>query len=211
MSLAYEASIAGEEMLGEPRARIRPPSTDVELVRRCRGADQAAWRAIYDRHYAFVFRVTRRLGTPPSEADDVAQEVFMVALDKLEQFREGQLSTWLYRITALVTHHHHRKRRRDRAVAEWRARLGLGGAPPTPEALSSRSSDGRAVDRILEQMSPKKREVFALYELEQLSGEAIAERVGIPIGTVWSRLRHGRAEFLKVGRRLGLLDEEARG
>jgi len=55
-------------------------------------------------------------------------------------------------------------------------------------------------------MAPKKREVFALFELEGLSGDEIAERLGCPVNTVWTRLHHARAEFVKVARRLGCLE-----
>ena len=56
-------------------------------------------------------------------------------------------------------------------------------------------------------MAPKKREVFAMFELEGLSGEQIAERIGCPVNTVWTRLHHARKDFLKNARRLGCLDE----
>lgn len=169
--------------------------------------EDRAPNVVYQRHYEFVYRTARSLGTPEEEADDVAQEVFMVAFRRIEQFREGKMTTWLYRITANVSAHHHRKRARQRAVGAWRQRLGLGG-PPCPEMQVLALRDGEAVDQILERMTPKKREVFALFELEELSGEEVAERVGIPIGTVWSRLRHGRIEFLRIGRKLGVLQED---
>ena len=74
--------------------------------------------------------------------------------------------------------------------------------------MAERKSAESAVERVLERMSPKKREVFALFELEGLSGEAIAERLACPINTVWTRLHHARAEFVTVARRLGCLDGE---
>jgi len=103
--------------------------------------------------------------------------------------------------------HRHRKRRTQRAIVDLAARVGLG-SPPTPEATSLVASDARAVERVLERMSPKKRAVFALYELEGLSGEEIAEREGCPVNTVWSRLRHARIEFCRIGRRLGVIEED---
>lgn len=60
-------------------------------------------------------------------------------------------------------------------------------------------------------MAPKKREVFALFELEGLSGEEIAERVGCPIDTVWTRLFHARKEFEKIARQRGVIDEGESG
>lgn len=181
---------------------------ELALVRRCRAADRSAWRSLYEAHQPFVHRVARRLGTPSDEVEDVVHEVFMVVMAKLEHFQGGRFTTWLYRITANVSAHHHRKRRRRRVLQSWSERMGFGSAE-SPEAISSAASDARAVDAILERMSPKKREVFALFELEGLSGEEIAEHVGCPVNTVWSRLRHGRQDFLRIGRRLGVLEDGA--
>lgn len=180
--------------------------SDTELVDRCRTGDEAAWEALYDANFDFVFRVARRLGVPESEAEDVTQDVFIIAHRRLDQFQEGRLSTWLYRITAHVTQDRHRR---------WKVRRSLdlvktwlwGQEVPTPERLASHRSDAEAVEQVLARMSPKKREVFALFELEGLAGEQIAERVGCPVGTVWTRLHHARRDFVSIARRLGCLEE----
>jgi RNA polymerase sigma-70 factor (ECF subfamily) len=52
-------------------------------------------------------------------------------------------------------------------------------------------------------MAPKKREVFALFELEGLTGEEIAERVGCKVDTVWTRLWHARRDFERIARKRG--------
>lgn len=180
---------------------------DVELVGRCRRGEAAAWRELYAAHVGFVYRTARRLGTPAAEVEDVAHEVFMVVFRKLDQFQEGRLTTWIYRICANIASDHHRRRSvRERFVAlkQW---IGAG-APETPERHAERSAARVGVERVLERMKPKKREVFALYELEGLSGEEIAERVGCPVDTVWTRLFHARREFTAIASRLGYLEKE---
>jgi RNA polymerase sigma-70 factor (ECF subfamily) len=179
---------------------------DLEIVRRCRAGEPSAWRALYDAHHGFVFRVARRLGTPAEETEDVVHEVFIVVLKKIDHFQGGRFTTWIYRITANVVSHRHRKRRTRQALTDMAWRIGLA-EPPTPEALSAAASDARAVEKILERMSPKKRAVFALFELEGLSGEEIAEREGCPLNTVWSRLRHAREDFCRIGSKMGLLED----
>ncbi len=176
------------------------------VVERCRARDETAWKELYDAHFEYVLRVARRLGTPESEAEDVVHDVFVVVHRKLDRFEGGRLTTWLYRITANVVSDRHRKRRVRRAFEPF---LSWFGAEPSesPEQSAERSSATRAVERVLERMSPKKREVFALFELESLSGEEIAERTGCPINTVWTRLYHARRQFLEIARRLGVLDE----
>lgn len=176
------------------------------VLERCRARDDVAWRQLYDAHFDFVYRVARRLGTPAAEAEDVTHDVFVVVYRKLDDFHEGKLTSWLYRITANVVSDRHRKRRVRRAFQNLR--VWVGASPvETPERAAERSAAGRAVDQVLERMTPKKREVFAMFEIEGLSGDEIAERIGCPVNTVWTRLHHARKEFLKVARKLGCLDE----
>jgi RNA polymerase sigma-70 factor (ECF subfamily) len=175
-----------------------PP--DESLVERCLDGDAPAWRALYESNWTFVSRVARRMGTPQEELDDVCQEVFVVAFRKLRQFQSGRLTTWLYRITANVASDRHRRRRLRRALSDlW------GHREVEPVSLPDRTVESREaealVSRVLERMSAKKREVFVLYEIEGLEGEAIAELVGAPVNTVWTRLHHARKDFERMARR----------
>jgi RNA polymerase sigma-70 factor (ECF subfamily) len=160
-------------------------------------------------HFNFVLRTARSLGTPPSELEDVAQEVFTVAFRKLSQFDHGQFSTWLYRICANVVTDHHRKRR---VRSSFAALFGSAQTEepvaqgPTPEGQVQAAQAQRQVSSILERMSAKKREVFVLFEIEGLSGDEIAERVGCPVDTVWTRLFHARKDFARIGQKLGALE-----
>lgn len=179
---------------------------DLELVARCRAGDRSAWRALHDANLAFVWKVARRLGTPREELDDVVQETFLIAFGKLDRFDHGQFRTWLYRIAANVASARHRRRRIRRAIQSV-----FGGAeaeraaPRTPlEDVQAREAEEQVAE-VLERMSPKKREVFALFELEGLSGEEIARRVGCPVDTVWTRLHHARKEFHRIARKRGYL------
>jgi RNA polymerase sigma-70 factor, ECF subfamily len=175
------------------------------VIARCRARDEAAWKELYEAHFDFVHRVARRLGTPEAEAEDAVHDVFLVVYRKLGDFQGGRLTTWLYRIAANVVSERHRRRRVRRAFEALKIWVG-GEGPETPERVAERSSATRAVERVLERMSPKKREVFALFELEGLAGEEIAERLGCPENTVWTRLHHARKEFVQVAKRLGCLD-----
>jgi RNA polymerase sigma-70 factor (ECF subfamily) len=93
-------------------------------------------------------------------------------------------------------------------VREAFARLWHGSSESEgPEQVLLRREAARRVDRILAKMSRKKREVFALFELQGLAGEEIADLLGIPLDTVWSRLAHARREFTKIGRSLELFEQ----
>lgn len=176
------------------------------LVRAAQEGDPAAFRALYDAHFEFVFRTCRRLGLAEADAEDATQETFAIAARKLVRFIPGKLSTWLYRIAAnLVSARHRRRRVREALIAIW----GHNEEPvaPSPERGSEAREAARRVGEVLARMAPKKREVFALFELEGLSGEEIAERIGCKVETVWTRLWHARREFERIARQRGLLEE----
>lgn len=177
------------------------------LVERCRVRDESAWRELYDNHLEFVHRVAFRLGTPPAELDDVVQDVFVIAYRRLDQFDHGRFSTWLYRICANVVSTRHRHRRVRRLLAGWLPWSVTPASVEAPGRALERDAAGDAVWRVLEAMSPKKREVLVLFELEELPAREIAERVGCPEATVFTRLHHARREFKKHARRLGLVTE----
>jgi RNA polymerase sigma-70 factor (ECF subfamily) len=179
------------------------------LVERCRVRDESAWRELYDGHFEFVHRVAFRLGTPTAELDDVVQDVFVIAYRRLDQFDHGRFSTWLYRICANVVSSRHRHRRVRRLFAAWLPWTLQPASSEAPTRALERTATEAAVQRVLEAMSPKKREVLVLFELEELPAREIAERVGCPESTVFTRLHHARLEFKKQARRLGLLDEGA--
>jgi RNA polymerase sigma-70 factor (ECF subfamily) len=185
------------------RAEATEMTGEGELLDRCRSGDVAAWRRLYDAHFDFAYRVARRLGTPVEELEDVCQEAFLVAFRKLDEFREGRFTTWLYRIAANVASDRHRRRRVRRAFASmWGGGHEVEPGPRTPEREYESAEAEALVSRILERMAPKKREVFALFELEGLSGEEVAERVGCKVATVWTRLFHARKEFEQLGARM---------
>jgi RNA polymerase sigma-70 factor (ECF subfamily) len=157
-------------------------------------------------HLAFVARVARRLGTPPSEREDVCQEVFLVVFRRLRSFRRGRLTTWLYRITANVVSGRQRKRRlrkRLDGLVVLGELLGEAAASSPEQDLAARH-EREGVRRILAGMAPKKAEAVALFELEGLTSEEVAGRVGCPVETVWTRLYYGRRDFKRMAQKRGL-------
>jgi len=183
------------------------PSHDEELLlERCRLGDRAALRELYERNVHMVVGMARQLGVAASDIDDVAQEVFVAAFRDLGKVRPGLLRAWLFRLTSYRVNDRHRHRRVREAFARlWRGTTESD--PDGPEQALLRRDDARRVERILARMSRKKREVFALFELQELPGEEVAVLLGIPLDTVWSRLTHARREFTRIGRSLELFEQ----
>jgi RNA polymerase sigma-70 factor (ECF subfamily) len=152
--------------------------------------------ALYVDHAPFIGRVLARLTGAGPHVDDLIQETFIVAFRKRASF-DGRSAarTWLYGIAANLAMRHRR------GVGRWLRALGVlsdePGDPITvrPDHDLDRARAATAVHEVLAQLPFKQREVFVLYELEELEGQAIAAMLDIPINTVWTRLHHGRKRF----------------
>ncbi|MBK9031259.1 MAG: sigma-70 family RNA polymerase sigma factor [Myxococcales bacterium] len=156
---------------------------------------------LYDQHAAMVFRSLRALGVPDASLDDAVQDVFLVVHRRLADF-EGRsaVTTWLYGIARRVAADHRRKRPLGTGPMAILPELADRG--PAPDQSLARRQAARIVMEILDAMDPDKREVFALMELEQLSAPTVAELIGVPLNTVYSRLRLARARFEQALARL---------
>lgn len=174
-------------------------SDEAALVDRVREGDLDAFEALYDHHHARVLRMALHRGCPEPEAEDVMHEVFMVLWRKPPRLKVP-LSTWLYRVVANKVASLHRRRRHRRAYVI--AKQDELSAPDAGAPLEARD----AVNAVLARMSDKKREVLVLYEIEERTGPEIAEAIGCSVGTVWTRLHHARIEFVRIARRLGVLE-----
>jgi RNA polymerase sigma-70 factor (ECF subfamily) len=148
---------------------------------------------IFRAHFDFVYRAARQLGGPALDPDDVVQEVFTVVAKRLHTYdRQCQIRTWLYGIIINVA--------RGMRRSNWLRRVIFEDPPaeaceaPTHDSLEV--ADARRIAaQILERMPAKKREVFILAELGDLSPDEIAAIVGIKTETVWSRLHYARKDF----------------
>lgn len=158
-----------------------------------------AFRALYEEHAAFVWRVLRRLGVAESDVPDAVQDAFLVVHRRLPEFEgRSRLTTWLYGICARVAS---RRRARARDCAGEPAES-LATSAPDPAALAERSRARDLLESILARMPEEQRTVFWLFEVEGLSGDEIAQALEVPAGTVRSRLRLARAAFEEAVSRL---------
>jgi len=203
----------GSTQMGEGRPEVAEDGAEEALLLElCRRGDLEALRVLYDGQVRAVRRLARRLGmSSEEEVDDVTQDVFSMAFRDIHRVRPGELAAWLFRLTSNRVNDRHRRRRVREAFVR---RFGLQEAEnrdPGPERALLRKDAEVQVSRILGRMRQKKRDVFALFELEEVAGEEIAARLGIPVATVWTRLFHARREFARIARSLQRRELNGRG
>lgn len=172
-----------------------------DIVTACQAGDEAAFRSLYLAHRAEVHRITYRLLGPNADVEDVIQEVFIQVHRSIGNFRgQAKFSTWLHRVAVNVALQHLRRKRStvaSRSDDRVEERAAEDGGPKSPaEAVETRERL-EAVYRALDQISPKKRAVLVMHDMQGLSAQKIAEIVGSPVFTVRTRLFYARREFYR--------------
>lgn len=161
---------------------------------------------VHERHGEFVWRTLNRMGVRPPSVEDVYQEVFLVVHRRLRTFTgQSALTTWLYEICFRVAAGYRRKAhfRREQLLPDWSAMESLSSQAPSPERQLVTARQAKQLERILDTMPLEYRVVFVMFEIEGMSSEQIAESVGAPLGTVYSRLYRARKRFARALTRLG--------
>lgn len=152
--------------------------------------------AVYDEWFDFVWRSARRLGVHDASLDDVAQDVFLVVYRRLAEF-EGRstLKTWLFGITLRVVSDWRRTKRRKGGLSELPPEDALACARSGPADELERAESARLLSAMLSELDDDKRTVLVMIELEELTAPEVASLLGVPLNTVYSRLRVAREEF----------------
>jgi RNA polymerase sigma-70 factor (ECF subfamily) len=180
-------------------------------------AGSLSFQQVYEAHFQYIWRCLRGLGVSEHALDDAVHDVFLVVQRKLPSFdgSQARVTTWLYEIALRVG-------RRYRAQTAKDAQRSVSLAPPehddTPGELaaSDQGDPGCELEqaerlslarRALAALDAEKREAFVLGCVEQRSAPEIAELTGVPLNTVYSRLRAARRLFAAEIARL----EAARG
>ena len=176
---------------------------DERLVERARDGDHGAFRQLFEHYAPLVYRVAYRMLGKEEDAADLTQEVFIRAYQHLASLKHGvAFQAWITRLAVNMAHDISRRRRPDT--------LSLDGAPPgsaeggewqlaaeTPDYVTHVLTQELSlqVQQALLTLSPDHRIVVVLHHLEGMAVEDIARTIGVPAGTVKSRLARARAEL----------------
>ena len=183
---------------------------DAQLVQQCLQGDGSAWEELVRQHSRRVFNICYRFTGNRTEAEDLAQDVFLRIYKTLASYRSahGGFATWMTSVTRNLLIDHYRRTKRDRITDS------LDDAMPVvenKEALSRRPDEqallvelSSQVKVALTRLSPELREAVILRDLQQLEYSEIQTVLAVPEGTVKSRINRGRIELARILQQMGV-------
>jgi RNA polymerase sigma-70 factor (ECF subfamily) len=157
---------------------------------------RARFEEVYEQYFDEVSRWIRALGGPEDEREDLTQDVFLVVHRRLADFDGHNLPGWLYQIA--------RRRVRDCRLRWFRLSLGnplvddmvMVASGVDPEAALRAKESEALLARILSKLPDTQRAAFVLFEIEEYSGEEVAQIQSVPVNTVWARIHTARQKLV---------------
>jgi len=159
---------------------------------------------LYKKYFSFVWSIARHLGVEKSELDDVVQDIFVKIFERIDTLKQPEsLRSWVYGIVRRIVSEYHRNKRTTLITTqptpvepellqpEW----------VTPERLAEQSELAQLLWSLLGRLNAARREVFVLAELEEMTAPEIAAAIGVPLNTVYSRLRVARQDLEEARQR----------
>ncbi len=195
----------------QPHTEVNPLEIDwSQIVRRCMDGDSGAWAEMVRTHHKRVYGLCYRFTGNPADAEDLTQDVFLKIYSNLASFdtTRGSLQVWITTMTRNLLVDNFRRTRNQRATSSlddgWESaedlkpvdRLTANG--PSPHESAAQKELAKMVQEALSRVSVELREAVILRDLQDLDYKEIAQVLGIPEGTVKSRISRGRAELARL-------------
>lgn len=177
---------------------------DVALVARAKDGDVSAFEQLVRQYDRQIFRIAQHITQNREDAEDIVQDAFLKAYEKLDQFQgNSKFYTWLVRIAVNESLMRLRKRRTGKMVSidedveteEGSMPRDLADWSPNPEQLYGQSELGDILRKTIQGLPPGFRTVFVLRDVENLSTEETAEMLGLSVPAVKSRLLRARLQL----------------
>ncbi|MFN0109669.1 MAG: sigma-70 family RNA polymerase sigma factor [Blastocatellia bacterium] len=185
--------------------------SDVDLVRRCRAGDSAAWEQVVHEYSRRVYNLAYRFTARHESAEDLTQEVFVRVYRSLEQYdpQAGDLANWLMRLARNLIIDDYRRRVRtptDQGDDIGDHEYHLESRHDAPDRGVERFERAKQVHAAIAKLQHDLRECVILRDIEELTYQEIVDILRIPIGTVKSRINRGRIELAKIMRRMKVVE-----
>ena len=184
--------------------KIRVKEEDIQLIARAKAGEEKAFRMLLGKYQGSVFSICLRMVRDRETASDLAQDVFLKVFTMLDRYNPSYaFSSWLFKITSNLCIDHLRKRRietfpmdtpMDGSDGEFTRQYES--PDPTPETLLIRKQQMASLQEAINALPVHYRLIILLRHQENLSYDAIAETLEIPLGTVKARIHRAR-EMLK--------------
>jgi RNA polymerase sigma-70 factor (ECF subfamily) len=183
-----------------------PPSDTDALVERCLAGDQQAWDQIVRQHWRKVFNLAYKFVGRHDEAEDLAQDVFLKIFKALHTFdRRANFQTWLISISRNLCIDHYRSVRKERETIDRdvdAAELSPASRDPSPMAALEQRDRVMLLRQAMASLPETLRTAVLMRDIQELSYQEIADQLGLPEGTVKSRINRGRNELARQIRKL---------
>lgn len=154
---------------------------------------------VYAEHRDLVWATLQRFGVRSEDLEDAFQDVFIVVQQKLGQFDGGaRVSSWLFSICRKVAATHRRRAKKARERASDEPAESVTDMAHGPEEQAATRIAQTQLQKALDALDLDRRAVFVMFELEELPCDEIAALMGVPVGTVYSRLHAARKELAKL-------------
>jgi RNA polymerase sigma-70 factor, ECF subfamily len=184
------------------------------LIERCLKGDQRAWDEIVRLYWRKVFNVAYKFVGRQDGAEDLAQDIFLKLFKSLKTFdRRANFSTWLISVSRNLCIDHYRSMRREHDVVTHDVdvvSLARPSALDSPLVALERRDRVALLRAALDKLAPSLRTAVMLRDIQELSYQEIAEKLGVPEGTVKSRINRGRTELSRQIARLREQQETVR-
>jgi len=193
------------------RGEVRPLEIDwSQTVRRCMDGDSGAWAELVREHHRRVYGLCYRFTGSPADAEDLTQDVFLKIFSNLASFdtARGSLQVWITTMTRNLLVDNFRRTKNQRATGslddgwdqteELKPVDRLTAHGPSPHEVAAKKELEKMVQNALSHVSVELREAVILRDLQDMDYKEIAQVLGIPEGTVKSRISRGRAELARL-------------
>jgi len=204
------ATSAGRTRGEAGKLEIESSQDWVLIVRRCMDGDSGAWAELVRTHHRRVYGLCYRFTGNPADAEDLTQDVFLKVYSNLSSFDlgRGSLQVWITTMTRNLLVDNFRRTKNQRATGsldqgwddteELKPLDRLMANEPSPHETAAKKELAKMVQEALAKVSVELREAVILRDLQDLDYKEIAQVLGIPEGTVKSRISRGRAELARL-------------